>query len=179
MSGFHMHTISILWNMTSIICWTFQLTLDLRMSVLVREIERKIIYIAYCQYITVELSPMMVVIFTHFLPAMSSGLTLWNRSSVLCAPHSPNTIYLKEKESEPTRKNNYKWRVTLQWMEHMLAEAVALVFSVSFTSESWSKILWSWTGLFKSTLEPKIEMALKHTVIPIEKQMDSNKKIRW
>lgn len=81
----------------------------------------------------------MVVTFTHSPPAMSTGLTLWNRSSVFCAPHCPNTIYLKEKESEPTKKNNYKWRVTLWWMEHMSAKALALVFSVSFTSESWWK----------------------------------------
>lgn len=79
---------------------------------------------------------------------MSAGLTLWNRSSVLWAAHCPNTIYLKEKESEPTRKNNYKWRVTLRWMEHMSAEALPLVFSVSFISESW----WKSSGLEQACL---------------------------
>ncbi len=143
--------------------------------------ERKIINIAYCQYITVELSPMMVVNFSHSPPATSTGLTPWNRSSVLCAPHCPNTIYLKEKESEPTKKNNYKWRVTLWWMEHMSAKALALVFRVSFTSESW----WKSSGPEQACLRASWSQEWSwqsNTVIPIEKPIQmkrhSNIKIR-
>lgn len=142
---------------------------------------RKIINVAYCQYITVELSLMMVVIFSHSPPAMSTGLTLWNRPSVLCAPHCPNTIYLKEKESEPTKKNNYKWRVTLGWMEHMSAKALALVFRVSFISESW----WKSSGPEQACLRASWSQEWSwqsNTVIPIEKPIQmirhSNIKIR-